>query len=66
VFESSKPIWQGEIRNCSIISGTNTLTSLVSHVNGTVVSPVDSKVGESLFCVTLQNRFDLADVKHKQ
>jgi len=37
--------------------GMNVLTSLgfiVSHVDGTIVSPVDRKIQESLFCVTLQ------------
>jgi len=45
VFNSSKSIWQGELRNC-VILGTNTLTSLeftVAHIDGTVVSPVESK-----------------------
>jgi len=57
VLESSKPIWLGEVRN---VLGMNALTSLgfiMSHVDGTIVSPVDSKVEakqESLFCVTLQ------------
>ena len=65
VLDSSKPIWQGEVRNCSVILGTNALTSLgftVTHIDGTVVSPVESKAEaeqESMFCVTLQQSLRL-------
>jgi len=40
VLESSKPIWQGELYNCGLILGTNTLIGfVVSHSNGAVMEP---------------------------
>ena len=44
VLESSKPIWQGTVKNCGVILGTNATVDYgvqVVHVNGTVVEPVD-------------------------
>ena len=62
VLSCSKPIWQGEVRNCGVIFSTNALTSLgftVTYIDGAVVSPEERKVDneanqESVFCVTLQ------------
>ena len=57
-LDSSKPIWQGEARNCSTILKTNALTSLgftVTHIDGTIVSQVESITEtdqEPTFCVT--------------
>ena len=42
VLDSSKPIWQGEVSNCSLVLGTNALGFMVSHCDGTVIEPTDS------------------------
>ena len=45
VLDSSKPIWQGEVNNCSLVLGTNALLSLgfmVSHCDSTVIELTDS------------------------
>ena len=37
VMDSSKAIWQGEVRNCTMIMGINTLVGFdfrISHSNG--------------------------------
>ena len=53
------------MRNCACILGTNALTSLgfsVTHIDGTVVSPVESGPEanqEKLFCVSLQQSLRL-------
>ena len=43
VIDSTKPIWQGEVKNCGMIMGTNALVAFqfcISHSNGMVISPV--------------------------
>ena len=43
VIDSTKPIWQGEVKNCGMIMGTNVLVAFqfcISHSNGIVISPV--------------------------
>ena len=43
VIDSTKPIWQGEVKNCGMIMGTNALVAFqfcISHSNGIVISPV--------------------------
>ena len=43
VIDSTKPIWQGEVKNCGMIMGTNALVAFqfcISHFNGIVISPV--------------------------
>ena len=43
VIDSTKPIWQGEIKNCGMIMGTNALVAFqfcISHSNGIVISPL--------------------------
>ena len=58
VLESSKPIWQGAVRNCGVILGTNATVEYgvqVVHSNGTVVEPVDRDITHSkkVLCITL-------------
>jgi len=76
-LNSSKPIWQGEVRNCNVILETNTLISLgftVTHVDGIVVSPVESvtetnqPIKSQLQCFVLlyYSHYDLAHTKQKQ
>ena len=43
VIDSTKPIWQGEVKNCGMIMGTNALVAFqfcISHSNGIVIAPV--------------------------
>ena len=43
MIDSTKPIWQGEVKNCGMIMGTNALVAFqfcISHSNGIVISPV--------------------------
>ena len=43
VLESSKPIWSGELEDCAVVLGTNTLEGLGFNIvpqNGTVVKSV--------------------------
>ena len=40
VIDSTKPIWQGEVKNCGMIMGTNALVAFqfcISHSNGIVI-----------------------------
>ena len=42
VLDSGKPLWQGTLRNCGLVLGTNAITALgmkVLHSNGEVVQP---------------------------
>ena len=42
VLDSEKPLWQGTVRNCGLVLGTNTITAYgiqVLHANGEVVHP---------------------------
>ena len=44
VLDSSKPLWQGELKNCAVLLGTNALTEFkfgLFHSNGVPVHPVD-------------------------
>jgi len=71
VLESSKPIWQGAVRNCRVILGTNAIVEYgvqVVHANGTVVEPVeiDSTVSsKEALCVTLLQVVHLAPQQTK-
>jgi len=50
------------VRNYNVILGTNASTSLgfaVTHIDGRVVSPVESVTQEPMFCVTLQQSLRL-------
>lgn len=41
VLDSSKPLWNGEVRDCGIVIGTNALSNLgfnITHPNGTTCS----------------------------
>ena len=43
MIDSTKPIWQGEVKNCGMIMSTNALVAFqfcISHSNGIVISPV--------------------------
>jgi len=42
VLESTKPIWEGKLRNCAVILGANSLDSLgfrIVYLDGTAVQP---------------------------
>ena len=42
VLDSSEPLWSGEINNCGIVLGTNSLSSLgfnITHPSGSAVQP---------------------------
>ena len=50
VLDSSKPLWQGELRDCGILLGTNALVDSgmeVTHADGTVIAPSHYKTVES-------------------
>ena len=43
VIDSAKPVWQGNVKNCGMIMGTNALVAFqfcISHFNGEKISPV--------------------------
>ena len=45
VLDSTKPVWQGDVKNCGMIMGTNALVAFefcISHANGTEISPVSA------------------------
>ena len=71
VLESSKPIWQGAVRNCGVILGTNATVEYgvqVVHANGTVVRPADRSSTVSckeVLCVTLSQVVHLAPQQTK-
>ena len=42
VIDSTKPVWQGNVKNCGMIMGTNALVAFqfcISHFNGVEISP---------------------------
>lgn len=43
VLQSSKPLWKGDLEDCTLVLGTNALEALgfrITHPNGELVSPV--------------------------
>ena len=43
VLDSSKPLWQGELKNCAVLLGTNALTEFgfgLFHSNGVPIHPI--------------------------
>ena len=49
VLDSGKPLWQGTVRNCGLVLGTNAMTALdmkVLHSDGKVVHPDPSNCEE--------------------
>jgi len=63
VSDSKMPIWQGELKNCRVLLGTNALVSLefvATHSNGTVIEPTGDVKGEAVarvFYVVLAKDF---------
>ena len=65
VLDSNKPLWQGELKNCAVLLGTNALTQFgfgLYHSNGTPIYPVGvrhNKDDGSTLYVTLQKSVHL-------
>ena len=46
VIDSTKPVWQGDVKNCGMIMGTNALSAFefhISHSNGIEILPASSE-----------------------
>ena len=65
VLDSNKPLWQGELKNCAVLLGTNALTQFgfgLYHSNGAPIYPVgvrQTKDDGSTLYVTLQKSVHL-------
>ena len=64
VIDSAKPVWQGNVKNCGMIIGTNTLVDFhfcISHFNGEKISPVSLPKQELSAKVSKQTYLPLTD-----
>ena len=63
VLDSNKPLWQGELKDCAVLLGTNALTDFgfgVFHSNGVLIHPVtkdQSREGSSTLHIVLKKVF---------
>ena len=49
VLDSSRPLWQGELQDCSVLLGTNSLVDLgieVTHTDGSTIVPSPIRIQE--------------------
>ena len=78
VLKSDKPLWNGELKDCALVLGTNALQSLgfqIMHPNGSLVQPVGVKakpgqeesqpLGTSEVHVTLDKKLCLGPFQSK-
>ena len=64
VIDSAKPVWQGNVKNCGMIMGTNALVAFqfcISHFNGEKISPVSLPKQELSTKVSKQTYLPLTD-----
>ena len=64
VIDSAKPVWQGNVKNCGMIMGTNALVAFqfcISHFNGEKISPVNLPKQELSAKVSKQTYLPLTD-----
>ena len=64
VIDSAKPVWQGNVKNCGMIMGTNALVAFqfcISHFNGEKISPVSLPKQELSAKVSKQTYLPLTD-----
>ena len=67
VIDSAKPVWQGNVKNCGMIMGTNALVAFqfcISHFNGENISPVSLPKQELSAKVSKQTYLPLTDNRY--